>query len=612
MRVQQRVRLFGAIKVEDDGGPRRVAASDKAVALLGFLVRQREAVTRGPLAALLWGDTSDYRSRRNLTRALGQLTVEFPGGLQADQQRVRWATGERIWVDVATCDRLLRAAEGRGDDPAAITALEQAVELYRGEFLADLALDSCPEFETWLLRERERWRQQITGAIETLIGHHLGHGRADAGERYARLWLELEPWQEDAHRTLILLLAQAGRRGDALAQYETCVRALDAELGVGPAPETTALYQRLRAGAFEPLAQRPATPYELAVNRPALLPAPSAARAWSDAPAPGPCFGRERELTALQRLAFDGSCQVAALVGVGGVGKTVLAARLADAVGERFDAIVWRSLAAAPRPEALLSGLIAALDEAPPPAADADQQLAQLLALLRRRRCLLVLDGWEQLLRPASHGGEYLAGYESYGRLLAHLGAHRHQSTLVFTSREAPWGFDLLAADGGRVQLVGVAGLELDAARRVLRAWGVSAPPADEAELVACCDGNPLALQVIAGTARDLFDGRLAALLDGCTLVFGQTRAVAEQQWQRLSHLEQEILSWLAALPHGVPTAELQHRVGAASWPDLIEALRSLKRRSLIAQGHTGFTAQPLIAAYIGELLADRGALGGR
>lgn len=619
MRVLRRVRLFSSARIEDDAGVRRPELSDKALALLGYLIRQRDAVSRVSLATLFWGDTSDYRSRRNLTRALSQITAELPGCLRADHQRVQWASSEQVWVDVQACDQLLGAVAPRGDGAHDLGAncerLEQAVALYSGELLADLNLDDCPEFETWLVRERERWQQQITGAVATLIGHHSAHGRLDAAERYARFWLDLEPWQEEAHRALMLLLSRSGRRGEALAQYEICVRALEAELGIGPSEETAGIYERIKADGLERaanLARPGAHIYELVAARPPARAAPPAPRAWSAIPAHGPCFGREGDLATLERLVLDEGCRVVVVAGVGGVGKTTLVARLANAIAAQADIVLWRSLAGASRPEALVAGLIAALAEHPPALEDLEAQLAQLLDLLRGRRCLIVLDGWELLLRPGAHAGEYLEGYEGYGRLLYALGAHDHQSCLLLTTRELPWGFNLLRASAAHVRTLMLAGLHLAPSRQILRAAGIADQPGADEELTRRCAGNPLALSLVAETVRDLFDGQLAQFLRECALIFEHTRAVVEQQWLRLSDLEQEILTWLAAMGGAMHSGEIQRQLGDAAWADVIEGLRSLQRRSLIHQSHAGFVLDQLMAEYIGELLADRAHRGRR
>ena len=124
--------------------------------------------------------------------------------------------------------------------------LAQAVELYRGDFLAGFALPDSAAFEEWALIRREQLHQQALDALDTLATAHERRGDAAALCRYARRQLALEPWREQAHRQLMRGLALSGDRGAALAQYEACRRVLAAELGIEPEVETTALYEQIR------------------------------------------------------------------------------------------------------------------------------------------------------------------------------------------------------------------------------------------------------------------------------------------------------------------------------------------------------------------------------
>ena len=112
-------------------------------------------------------------------------------------------------------------------------------------------LDDCPEFESWLVREQEAWRQQVTGILDCLTVYHGLRRQYNEAQSYVQRWLELEPWQEEAHRYMMILLARMGKRGDALVQYETCRRVLAEELAVEPEAETTALYEQIGAGEWE-------------------------------------------------------------------------------------------------------------------------------------------------------------------------------------------------------------------------------------------------------------------------------------------------------------------------------------------------------------------------
>jgi DNA-binding SARP family transcriptional activator len=260
MAVTYRLRLFGRVILEPAEQPAWRFPTRKSIALVGYLARQSHSVPRNELTNLLWGDLPDSRSRRNLTRELSQLSTQLPNCFQADYHTIGWAPPSSIWVDTAVFSALLTPAVDAPDaaapkpavsDPwfdrpgaATIdsTRLAAAVALYGGEFMDGLYLDDCPDFETWLTREREYWRRLVLDQLELLIAHHALHQQDAQAIIFARRCLELEPWHEEGHRALMILLARGGNRAAALAQYETCRRMLAAELALEPALETTELY----------------------------------------------------------------------------------------------------------------------------------------------------------------------------------------------------------------------------------------------------------------------------------------------------------------------------------------------------------------------------------
>src|SRR5712692_776562 len=137
--------------------------------------------------------------------------------------------------------------------------------------------------------------------------------------------------------------------------------------------------------------------------------APSAHRDdWRNVPDSGHFFGRSEELETLSRWLLEDRCRLVAVLGAGGIGKTLLAARLAHEATPQFAVVHWRSLRNAPPVEEWLAGAIGALSgqQAIPP----DGQMARLdllLQLLQERRGLLVVDNLETILEPGTHEGHY-------------------------------------------------------------------------------------------------------------------------------------------------------------------------------------------------------------
>ena len=70
--------------------------------------------------------------------------------------------------------------------------------------------------------------------------------------------------------------------------------------------------------------------------------------------------------------------------------------------------------------------------------------------------------------------------------------------------------------------------------------------------------GNPLALKIVAETIVDLFGGEIGLFLAGGTLIFGSITDLLDEQFARLSALEQSVLCWLAIAREPVTLDELQ------------------------------------------------------
>jgi predicted ATPase/DNA-binding SARP family transcriptional activator len=323
------LRLLGPFATKLNGQPLRGFRSDKVRALLAYLVVEAQRPwTRATLADLLWPNFPERTAESNLRNALSNLR-HILGDRQAAHPlllitpaTIQFNSAADYWLDVQAFLGLLLKANQAVDltgYPAAISRLEQALALYKGDFLDGFALDSAP-FEAWLLTTREKLREHVQGVVRRLALGQAQLGNLPTAIAYTQRWLELEPWEEAAHRHLMQLLLWRGQRSAALVQYETCRQRLAQELGIEPDAETVRLYEAIRNDRLPLRASLPS-----AFNWPGL----TGLRQQAE---PTLFVARDQELKTLAnalRLAAAGQGGVYFVTGEPGSGKTALLAEFA-------------------------------------------------------------------------------------------------------------------------------------------------------------------------------------------------------------------------------------------------------------------------------------------
>jgi WD40 repeat protein/transcriptional regulator with XRE-family HTH domain len=330
---------------------------------------------------------------------------------------------------------------------------------------------------------------------------------------------------------------------------------------------------------------------------------------WGETPNLGSFYGRERDQETLERWLVADRCRLVAIVGMGGIGKTVLATKVARQVSSHFDYVIWRSLINAPPLTSMLRGWFQVLSQQqlnrlPDHLAE---QLELLFDTLRRQRCLLILDNVETIMQQGSRAGQYRPGYEVYGHLIQRFGDGEHQSCLLLTSRERPQSLARLANDNTLIRFHQLAGLAESAGLAILQGQGLSGPAHVLEGLVEHYSGHPLALKLIAQTIQELFVGDIEAFLREEAVIFDDIRDILDQQFARLSALERDIMVWLAIEREAVsPQLLRDNLVKSEAGGIFLEALRSLQRRSLLEQSAAGFTLQNVIMEYTTDRLIDQ------
>jgi WD40 repeat protein len=349
-------------------------------------------------------------------------------------------------------------------------------------------------------------------------------------------------------------------------------------------------------------------------SSPLPLPNPNRHRDWGDAPDSTYFTGRSDELALTEQWIVQDRCRIVALLGLGGIGKTTLAIKLAQQIQSQFDVVIWRSLHHAPALDEVLSDWIDIISQSQATSTtlslDRDRRLLHLLDLLRQRRCLLILDNAESVLPCGLNqsGVSVDSSHQQYSELLGKLADVPHASCLLLTSREKP---DSIAWKEGQtlpVRSLQLSGLTPTDTQTLFTCKGpFQATPANWLHLTQQYAGNPLALKMVAAAIQELFNSNVSDFLQNLgSLLFDDIRDLLAQQFQRLSAAEQEVMIWLAINRTVTSFTDLRDDLlSLTAKQTLPSTLRSLKHRFLIEATPTGFTQQPVVMDYVTRLLVD-------
>ena len=312
MAPERSLSLFLLGRFEVTRGERLLHASAwtrrKAAALLQRLACERRLLKEQAIE-FLWPEHDPTTGANNLYRTLHALrqTLDMELGTGATEATFAFHDGvltlaDNVWVDVAAFESLAQS-----DDQ---TDLIRALRLYTGDFLPD----EC--YAEWTLVPRAALSRKLREVRLRLAA------QAREAQTYHEAITLLTPLlagdraDEVVHRELMALYALAGRRYEALRQYQACVEALTTELDVPPDLQTDELYARIVSGDLPP----PPSSIQPALTMPALI--------VPDRESEVPLVGRQSDLeTLLRRLQPAGQSggHVLLLAGELGVGKTRLA-----------------------------------------------------------------------------------------------------------------------------------------------------------------------------------------------------------------------------------------------------------------------------------------------
>ncbi len=587
------ITTLGGLRFGLGGKPLEALTSRPAQALLVYLARRGEPVPRTLLAELIWPERAPEKALGNLRVTLHRLR-SLLGSLLEGQHDFAWLKAESVCLDVTALEEQLFADQ-----------LEQAVDLYKGDFLAGFYLGGSRPFEDWQVEEAECLRGEVLSACQRLVHQYTEASAYEKAIQYARRLLELDPLHEPAQRQLMRLLTLTGQRGVALAGFERYRKLLREKAGTEPDTATVELYTQVKAGLIrpEPAPMERRIPIKVGISKgePA-LPHPA-----------NVLVGRLDELAYLQAQLANPDCRLLTLVGPGGIGKTRLAQEAARLQEGRFaGGVYFAALAGAADGEAFLLQLTQTLGFSPLAAGDLFQQVQQFL---QHKTMLIVLDNFEQLLPKDGQAWEKEA--ENAVRLISRLLKSAPALKLLVTSRER-----LRLEEEWLLPLRGLgltseaAAFFAQAAQRLQPGFRLAGSLAEVNEICSLTGGAPLALEMaaawtplmscrqIADKIRENLDFLSNQRLDAPDRQ-RSVRALFEYSWRSLSLEEKRLFSWLSVFRGGGRLEEVLAVTGAD--PGL---LLRLADKSLIQVDSLGrYDLHELMRQYARERLQAAGEL---
>ncbi|MCC3592502.1 NB-ARC domain-containing protein [Microcoleus sp. PH2017_28_MFU_U_A] len=323
-----------------------------------------------------------------------------------------------------------------------------------------------------------------------------------------------------------------------------------------------------------------------------------------DAPEPNLFYNRTSELSTLENWILTRT-RLITIYGLSGIGKTALTLQLIPQIQHEFDRIIWRSLRNSPPLASLQTDLIQfCRGGAPVPAPSPEERATTgglpLLEYLRSHRCLIILDDIQTIFSSGQLAGNYQPGYENYGTFFKQLAESSHNSCLILLSWEKPREIAALEGENRPCKSLQLKGLGPEA-QEIFREKGL-AEPEKWSELIDLYRGNPLWLNIIATLIQDLFGGSVSEFLSYDTLFLGDLESLLEQQCDRLTEPEKQVISSLASEAAPVEISKISAHL-ELSPSALLQAVQSLGRRLLIEKVKQGqktlFTLQPVLIEYL-------------
>ncbi|MDA1361217.1 BTAD domain-containing putative transcriptional regulator [Glycomyces luteolus] len=587
-----RIGLLGAFHVHVGDETLEVPGARSRALLAALALEPGRIVPRTRLVDWIWGEEPPSDEANALQVLVSRLRKALPKGAVESKAGGYLLAVEPDAVDVSRFEAMVAKARN-AEDAEKAELLREALGLWRGTAMEGISLLGSKAFDAVVVGLNERYVSVLGDRVDAEV--RLGRG-ADLVTELTDLVAKY-PMREGFVAALMRALAEAGRGAEALTAYQQLAERLGEELGVDPSAELSALNIALLRGEIGGRTE----------NRRTNLRAELTA-----------FVGKEDDVAAVADLASRH--RLVTLHGEGGAGKTRLAVETARSMlGDLPDGAWLVELATLDAESELAQAVLTAIGLRDQQGAAGGDATERLVAAIRDRVMLLVLDNCEHVIEEVSAFTDRLLGESRSLRIIA-----TSREPLGITG-EALWQVEPLAlpAEGASAQEAAASPavrLLRDRAEAVRRnIGGDEATLSTMARICRALDGMPLAIELAAARLRtmsvaqlaDRIDDRFQLLTGGSRTAMAHhrtLRAVVDWSWDLLSETERELLRRLSVFTGGV-SLEAAERV----CPDgeyALDLLTALTEKSLLradGDGEPRYRMLNTIREYAAQRLTEDG-----